>query len=71
MTTARVERMIREIQSEPMSRFFDWLMPSERPGRQAAGLDAVAPQCLVAAFVAQRVQRGHDDRMAVHFEKAA
>lgn len=71
MATVRVERMNREIQSEPMSQVFDWLMSSARPRRRAAVLQAVAPQCLVAAFVAQRVQRGHDDRMAVHFEKAA
>ena len=71
MTNARIDRMMNELQSEPSTQFFQSLFGLARPGRQAARVDAVALDCVVGAFVAERTQRRDDHRVAVHLEKAA
>ena len=70
MTNERIERMVRELRSEPTTQFFESVFGLAAPRRQAAGLDAVARDCLVGAFVAQRAQRRNDDRVAIHLEEA-
>ena len=71
MANARIDRMMSELQSEPSTQFFQALFGLTRPGRQTARVDAVALDCVVGAFVAERTQRRDDHRVAVHLEKAA
>lgn len=71
MSNVRIERMVRELRSEPTTQFFEALLALAFPGRKAARIEAVAPDRVAGTLVAQRAQRRDDDRVAVHFEKAA
>lgn len=71
MANARIDRMVKELESEPTTQFFQSLFGLARPGRQTARVDTVALDCVVGAFVAERAKRSDDHRVAVHLEKAA